>query len=42
MKRHYVLALILFLTGLMLLFYLTGNLFLDRIELKYLDVRFLN
>lgn len=41
MKRHYVLALILFLTGLMLLFYLTGNLFLDRIELKSLDVRFL-
>ncbi|MCG6982737.1 MAG: adenylate/guanylate cyclase domain-containing protein [Deltaproteobacteria bacterium] len=41
MKRHYVLVLILFLTGLMLLFYLTGNPFLDRLELKSLDVRFL-
>lgn len=41
MKRHYVVALVLFLTGLMLLFYLTGNSFLDRIELKSLDVRFL-
>ena len=41
MKRHYVLVLILLLTGLMLLFYLTGNPFLDRIELKSLDVRFL-
>ena len=41
MKRRYALGLILFLTGLMLLFYLTGNPFLDRIELKSLDVRFL-
>jgi adenylate cyclase len=41
MKKHYVVVLILFLTGLMLLFYLTGNSFLDRIELKSLDVRFL-
>jgi adenylate cyclase len=41
MKRYYVLALILLLTGLMLLFYLMGNPFLDRLELKSLDVRFL-
>ena len=41
MKRHYVLALTLSLSGLMLVFYLTGNPFLDRIELKSLDVRFL-
>ena len=41
MKRPYVLVLILLLTGLMLVFYLMGNPFLDRIELKSLDVRFL-
>ena len=42
MKRPYVLVLILLLTGLMLVFYLMGNPFLDRIELKSLDVRFLS
>ncbi|MEJ2428756.1 MAG: adenylate/guanylate cyclase domain-containing protein [Deltaproteobacteria bacterium] len=42
MKRHNVLVLILLLTGLMLLLYLTGNPFLDRLELKSLDVRFLS
>ncbi|MGD8373004.1 MAG: adenylate/guanylate cyclase domain-containing protein [Syntrophobacterales bacterium] len=44
MKKHrwiHVLSLSLFLTGLMVVFYLTGNPFLDRIELKSLDVRFL-
>jgi len=41
MKRYYVLALSLFLTGIMLFFYLIGNPFLDRMELKSLDVRFL-
>jgi adenylate cyclase len=42
MKRYYVLALSLFLTGIMVLFYLIGNPFLDRMELKSLDVRFLS
>jgi adenylate cyclase len=36
-----VAVLSLLLTGLMLFFYLTGNPFLDRMELKALDVRFL-
>jgi len=42
MKKYYILALSLFLTGIMLFFYLIGNPFLDRIELKSLDVRFLS
>ena len=44
MKKHswtHVLLLSLFLTGLMVLFYMTGNPFLERVELKALDVRFL-
>ncbi len=44
MKKHrwiHVLSISLFLTGLMVVFYLAGNPFLDRIELKSLDVRFL-
>ena len=31
----------MFLTGLMVIFYMTGNPFLERVELKALDVRFL-
>ena len=44
MKRRrwiHVSLLSLSLTGLLIFFYLTGNAFLDRMELKALDVRFL-
>ena len=44
MKRTswtHALLLSMFLTGLMVLFYMTGNPFLERVELKALDVRFL-
>ena len=41
MRRYYLLALSLFLTGLMILFYMVENPFLERIERRSLDVRFL-
>ncbi len=41
MKRYYVLGLSLLLTGLMFIFYMTRNPFLEFVELKVLNFRFL-